>query len=427
MKKNIFLLSIAVFMLFISACGADDEDGIFAGSECSFEGAEICSDNGVDILVCQSSTWTVKKQCNISIGKKCRQGSDGTLGCFGDGESTGNHGNNDPENSDYTDNENTDPDASASDSDTISDTDQDYSDTETEYTDNDNSSSEISDDIENDSDDSDSKPQTDSDPDNTPDDYETPDNDSGDTGNLPDNDIDSDSGDTGNVPDNDTDSDSGDTGTTEGQCMSNSDCSGSTPYCSIATSQCIENAVFITEYVEGESNNRAIEIYNGSKSPINLSNYTLKQANAGSNAESRKDWGKDDSGNISTSFTYTFPLIQLDPDETYTVCNKESVSDLLEKCDDKPATGSTFSFTGNDGLALFEGNTILDQIGTNKTTPTEPWDVAGKEKATEDHTLRRKPEIIQGTTDWAASAGTTEENSEWIVLPKNTFNGLGSR
>ncbi len=421
MKKNIFLLSAVVLMLFISACSDEDEE-VLAGSPCTFENAEICSDNGVDILICQSSVWKIKKQCNISIGKKCRQTSDGSLDCLGDGEihqpatNDDDDDNDDDENNSSSDDaENVSDDVEVSDSDNQEETDSDTGTEEQNEEDSGNSDSDNN--IVNDSDnsgsgsnDQDTAAPTDEDTDNN-DEETTPDEDENE-------DID-----TGiETPDQDTDTDS-----STGGCSSNDDCSGSTPYCSFSTSQCIENAVFITEYVEGESNNRAIEIYNGSKSPINLSNYTLKQANAGSNAESRKDWGKDDSGNISTSFTYTFPLIQLDPDETYTVCNKESVSDLLEKCDDKPATGSTFSFTGNDGLALFEGNTILDQIGTNKTTPTEPWDVAGKEKATEDHTLRRKPEIIQGTTDWAASAGTTEENSEWIVLPKNTFNGLGSR
>ena len=401
MKKNIFLLSVAVFTLFISACGAADEDGIFAGSECTFEGSEICSDNGVDILVCQSSTWTLKKQCNISIGKKCRQGSDGALGCFGDGEndsSSENNGNGNP----------ADPD----DENTVTDDSEVTPDTEEPDT-----SSENTDDIEDGTDDSDDNSSTDTE--NKPDDsdtQETPDTDtdtdSADTSETPDTDTDTDSGDSGETPDTDTDTDSGDPGTTEGSCNSNSDCSGATPYCSRTTSKCIANAVFITEYVEGSGNNKAIEIYNESKSSVDLSNYTIQQANNGN------DWG------YTTNYIYTFSAAQLDSGKTFTVCHA-SIGDLLQpKCNDL-ATGSTMAFNGNDGMALFYGSSILDQIGI--LGDVTEWSVAGVENATLDHTLRRKATVIQGTTDWAASAGTTAENSQWEVLTKDTYDGLGTR
>lgn len=383
MKKNIFLLSVAVFTLFISACGAADEDGIFAGSECTFEGSEICSDNGIEILVCQSSTWNIKKECNISIGKKCKQGPDGALGCFGDGEhgSSGNSDNGETETPDV------------SDSDSIPDNGEtDSEDTETEGPDTDDTT-------EDPTDDSDSEPQTDPEP-TEPENTETPDNDSDTT---PDNDTDS---------DNDTDTDTDNQTPPAGQCTSNSDCSGSTPYCSISTSQCIANAVFITEYVKGSSLNKAIEIYNGSKSPVNLNNFTIQQANNG------KNWG-------TTNYIYSFPdSVQLNSGATYVVCNSGAGSELSGKCNNTASSGSTFDFNGDDGMALFEGSSIVDQIGN---TDYKYWSVAGIENATLDHTLRRKTTVIHGTTDWNTSAGTTAENSQWEVLAKDTYDGLGSR
>ena len=49
--------------------------------------------------------------------------------------------------------------------------------------------------------------------------------------------------------------------------------------------------------------------------------------------------------------------------------------------------------------------------------PGSGWDVAGVTNATKDHTLRRKSPISFGNGgDWASSAGTTAEDSEWIVL-----------
>ncbi|MBP5201666.1 lamin tail domain-containing protein [bacterium] len=383
MKKNIFLLSVAVFTLFISACGAADEDGIFAGSECTFEGSEICSDNGVDILVCQSSTWTLKKQCNISIGKKCRQGSDGALGCFGDGENDSSSENNGNEHSADPDDENTGTD----DSEVTPDTEEP------------DTSSENTDDIEDGSDDSDDQSSTDTE--NKPDDSDTQE--------TPDTDTDTDSTDPTTEPTTEPTTDP-----TTNDCTSNSDCSGATPYCSITTSECIANAVFITEYVEGSSENKAIEIYNGSKTSVNLSNFTIRQANNG------KSFGSD------ANYIYNFPeSSQLAPGATYVVCNNLAVDSLLSHCNDILSTGSTLKFSGDDGMALFEGDSPVDQIGIQGDT--DPWSVAGVTSATKEHTLRRKTTVIQGTTFWDTSAGTTEENSEWIVLAQDTFDGLGTR
>ena len=43
-------------------------------------------------------------------------------------------------------------------------------------------------------------------------------------------------------------------------------------------------------------------------------------------------------------------------------------------------------------------------------------DVAGVSNGTKDHTLVRKSSVQSGNTDWAASAGTSADDSEWIVL-----------
>ena len=383
--KKIFLLLAAVFAILISACGVSDDEGIFAGAECTFEGAEICSDNGADILLCQSSTWTLKKQCNLSIGKRCRPGADGNLGCFGDGESggSGNGGSGTTANSDT---DNTD----VSDSDTSSATE---GDTASENPDN--------------------EQQTDTGTDTQPGNSDTSDTsdtdtDSSNTG-ITDTDTDTDTD-----IDTDTDTDTGDTGNTGGSCNSNSDCSGATPYCSISTSECIANAVFITEYVEGSSNNKAIEIYNGSKSSVDLSNYTIQQANNGESFGSK------------AIYIYNFPASsQLASGATYVVCDNLAVDSLLSYCDDKPSTGSTLKFNGDDGMALFEGTLKVDQIGIQGDTT--PWSVAGIASATKDHTLRRKTTVIQGIIDWYLSAGTTESDSQWEVLSQDTFDGLGTR
>ena len=375
MKKEIFLLSVLILTLFIMAC-SEDEEGVFAGTSCSSEGLETCSDDGASVLLCQSSVWALKQQCNISIGKRCRMDSYGSPNCLSDSEPDYDDGDDSKPNGD-TDNENSRVD------DADINTETENPDPDIPVSDNDEPVSDF-DTTEPGDDDTEETPDHDTtethDPDiSEPDDDETPEEDP--------------------IPD--------------GSCNSNSDCSGTTPYCSLSTSECIANAVFITEYVEGSSYNKAIEIYNGSKSPVNLSNFTIQQANNG------KDWG-------TTNYVYSFPdSVQLNSGALYVVCKSGAGSELSAKCDDTALSGSTFDFNGDDGIALFEGSSIVDQIGNS--TDYQYWSVAGVDTAMTDHTLRRKTTVIKGTTDWTTSAGTTEENSQWIVLPKDTFDGLGTR
>ena len=376
MKKKNFLLFVAVLALFIAAC-SEDEEGIFAGAACSSEGAETCSDDGANVLLCQSSVWALKYQCNVSIGKRCKLLSDNTFACAGDEIQYDDDGD-DPEIAE--DDEIVDDTETVDDPDTVPDTE------------NPDPETPVSDDNDEPASDFDTTEPGDDDTGETPD---------PDTTETQDPDI-SEPDDDDEIPDQDQ--------IPEGSCNSNADCSGATPYCSISTSKCIANAVFITEYVEGSGYNKAIEIYNGSKSSVNLSNFTIQQANNG------KDWG-------TTNYVYSFPdSAQLNSGAVYVICKSE----FTNKCNATVSTGATFDFNGDDGMALFEGSSIVDQLGGDPAN-YEYWSVAGVPSAMVDHTLRRKAEIIQGTTDWAASAGTSEADSQWIVLDQDTFDGLGSR
>ncbi len=45
--------------------------------------------------------------------------------------------------------------------------------------------------------------------------------------------------------------------------------------------------------------------------------------------------------------------------------------------------------------------------------------------ATNEQTIVRKPSVLNGNTDWAASAGTDASNSEWLVFDQNVWDNLG--
>ena len=82
---------------------------------------------------------------------------------------------------------------------------------------------------------------------------------------------------------------------------------------------------------------------------------------------------------------------------------------------------------GDDVIALTVSGatadtyTIIDIIGDMGGDQGFGWDVAGVTNATMNHTLVRKSTVTSGNTDWSASAGTTTENSEWIVLDQDTL------
>ena len=71
---------------------------------------------------------------------------------------------------------------------------------------------------------------------------------------------------------------------------------------------------------------------------------------------------------------------------------------------------------------------MIDIIGLYLDNPgnTSGWSVAGVPAATLNHTLIRKPTVIQGNTNWTISAGTNADNSEWIVHPQDYITDLGT-
>ena len=83
----------------------------------------------------------------------------------------------------------------------------------------------------------------------------------------------------------------------------------------------------------------------------------------------------------------------------------------------------TYLSNGDDAFALTVAGSleILDIIGDMGADPGGGWPVAGVDEATKDHTLVRKDEVSSGNGgDWASSAGTNADDSEWIVAERPT-------
>ncbi len=159
--------------------------------------------------------------------------------------------------------------------------------------------------------------------------------------------------------------------------------------------------LFFSEYIEGSSNNKAVEIYNPSTSAITLSNYEVRLYSNGSPT-------------VSSTLVLTGTL---NPGETYVIANSQANAAILAKAN---ITSGVMSFTGNDALELYNtaNSQTVDIIGEIGVDPTATgWSVGTG--FTANTTIRRKSTVNLGSTVWLGSG-----NMEWDVYGLDTFDGL---
>ena len=172
--------------------------------------------------------------------------------------------------------------------------------------------------------------------------------------------------------------------------------------------------LFFSEYAEGTSSNKYVEIYNGTGSDVDLSSYSVQGTNNGT------AWGDGGERDVTLSGT-------LASGDVYVIAADEADATILAETDLALAYESPVHHNGDDGIALLSNGTIIDAIGVESNDPGSGWDVAGVSEATMNHTLVRKASVTEGNGgDWASSAGTDESNSEWVVLDQDTWDYLGS-
>lgn len=181
--------------------------------------------------------------------------------------------------------------------------------------------------------------------------------------------------------------------------------------------------LFISEYIEGSGNNKAIELYNPTDTVLDLSEYAIITGNSG------EGFWYDPAplhGMLPAGETYVI----INPDFNFSLIDSAAVVDTLWgqyvtwfNGDDPRAVGKLLNGSWADSEPNF---VFIDAVGDISGDPGTAWDVAGVTEATAEHTLIRKPEIVMGNPDWTTSAGTDETNSEWAVMNQNTVQFLGS-
>lgn len=170
--------------------------------------------------------------------------------------------------------------------------------------------------------------------------------------------------------------------------------------------------VFISQYVEGTGNNKAIEIYNGTLSNLDLSagGYVLQQYNNGATAPS-----------TNILLTGTLPpgtgLVVARPGTPAIYAPDPAITAVPYLL-----TNKNLTFNGDDVVVLRQGGvsgTILDRVGQAGTNAVGSiWS-----RSTTDRTLTRKQTVYTGTLGAATAAWPTDD---WIPSPGDTFDGLGT-
>ena len=154
--------------------------------------------------------------------------------------------------------------------------------------------------------------------------------------------------------------------------------------------------LIFSAYVEGSSYNKAISIYNGTGKTVDLKYYSLRKQGNGTG-----DWKLD------------YPLSgTLNHGECYVIVSNRAGDELKTMADTLVKSpidqDNILNFNGNDAMALYHNNILIDVIG--EVDNSSDW---GK-----DVSLKRKAKILAPNTnfDW----------EEWTKYEKDDFSHLST-
>ncbi|WP_410814431.1 lamin tail domain-containing protein [Micromonospora sp. 067-2] len=161
--------------------------------------------------------------------------------------------------------------------------------------------------------------------------------------------------------------------------------------------------LFISEYVEGSSNNKALELFNGTGDSVDLTGggYQLQLFFNGSSTATTIAL----TGSVAAGDVFVFASASAGPA-------------IIAQADQ--TTGASL-FNGDDAIVLRRGTTVLDSIGQVGVDPGTEWGAGAT--STADNTLRRLPTVTGGDTD---PSDAFDPATQWAGFPVDTFDGLGT-
>jgi hypothetical protein len=170
----------------------------------------------------------------------------------------------------------------------------------------------------------------------------------------------------------------------------------------------LNNKVFFSEYIEGSSNNKALEIYNNANHPIDLSQYEVRLFFNGSSTAGQTI-------NLSSAGSI------LSAKELVVIAHSSSNAGILAQAD---FTTTALSYNGDDAIGLYHLGTLVDVIGEIGVDPGTGWTVGATGNGTVDRTLVREFFVQQGNP--AALESFSLANLEWDIYTTDYIANLGT-
>ncbi len=177
------------------------------------------------------------------------------------------------------------------------------------------------------------------------------------------------------------------------------------PLAFLVASLCAMSAsanVYFSEYIEGSSNNKALEIYNSGDSAVDLSGYKVEMYS---------------NGNTTTSLVINLSG-SIPAQGVFVLAHGSADASILAVANQ---TNSAGWYNGNDAVVLKNGSNVIDTIGQIGFNPGTEWGTGLI--STADNTLRRKTSVTAGDTN---PNDAFDPSTEWEGYATNTFDHLGT-
>jgi uncharacterized protein len=171
----------------------------------------------------------------------------------------------------------------------------------------------------------------------------------------------------------------------------------------VGSARAAPTELFFSEYIEGSSNNKALEIYNGTGAPVNLTAdvYNVQMYFNG-----------------STTAGLTINLTgSVANGDVFVLAQSAASPTILAQADQTNGAGW---FNGDDAVVLRKGTTVIDVIGQIGFDPGTEW--GSGLASTADNTLRRKPAIEAGDPN---GSDAFDPAVEWDGFATDNAGNLG--
>jgi len=165
--------------------------------------------------------------------------------------------------------------------------------------------------------------------------------------------------------------------------------------------------LFFSEYIEGSSNNKALEIYNGTGAAVDLAagGYSVQMFF---------------NGNPVSTLTINLTGTVANGD-VYVLAQSAANATILAQADQTNGSGW---FNGDDAVILRKGITVIDAFGQSGFDPGSEWGTGFT--STADNSLRRKLSVLVGdVSPDTNSSDAFDPAIQWDGYATDTFDGLG--